>query len=173
MVLDPSPPPLINTRAQCNTMPLFHCEMWLLSIQSQKSASYSTVVGRNLETMTHGAESAPQKSTMERIFEECGLWSGLGRGQFRRVKYVAACCSVLQCAAVCCSVLQCAAACCSVLQCVAVCCSVLQCIAVCCSVLQCIVACCSESVTGCVTMTLQPGSSLEEYTYVTMCCSVM
>jgi len=70
--------------------------------------------------MTHGAESAPQKSTMERIFEDCGLWSGLVRGRFRRVKYVAACCSVLQCVAVCCSVLQCVAVCCSVLQCVVV-----------------------------------------------------
>ena len=31
-------------------------------------------------------------------------------------RYVAVCCSVLQCVAVCCSVLQCVAVCCSVLQ---------------------------------------------------------
>ena len=31
-------------------------------------------------------------------------------------KYIAVCCSVLQCVAVCCSVLQCVAVCCSVLQ---------------------------------------------------------
>ena len=53
-------------------------------------------------------------------------------------RYVAVCCSVLQCVAVCCSVLPCVAVCCRVLQCVAVCCSVLQCVAVCCSVLQCV-----------------------------------
>ena len=72
--------------------------------------------------------------------------------------WIAACCSVLHCAAVCCSVLQCVAVCCSVLQriiecmtsqqhahvrllaCVAVCCSVLQWIT---SVLQCVAVCCS------------------------------
>jgi len=66
--------------------------------------------------------------------------------------FVAACCSVLQCAAVCCSVLQsrgrcdvmqcvqCVAVCCSVLQCVAVCCGVLQHVAEYCSMLQCVAA---------------------------------
>ena len=39
-------------------------------------------------------------------------------------RYVAACCSVLQCVAACCSALQCVAVCCGVLQCVAVFCSV-------------------------------------------------
>ena len=65
---------------------------------------------------------------------------------------VAACCSVLQCAAagdptnlninVCIRMqyLQCVAVCCSVLQRVAACCSVLQRVAVCCSVLQCAAA---------------------------------
>jgi len=41
-------------------------------------------------------------------------------------KYVAVCCSVLQCAAMCCSVLQCVAVCCRVLQRAAECCRVLQ-----------------------------------------------
>jgi len=36
----------------------------------------------------------------------------------RLCRYVAVCCSVLQCVAVCCSVLQCVTVCCSVLQCV-------------------------------------------------------
>jgi len=45
----------------------------------------------------------------------------------KALRYLAVCCSVLQCVAVCCSVLQCAAVCCSVLQCVVVCCSVVQC----------------------------------------------
>jgi len=72
------------------------------------------------------------------------------------LRYVAECCSVLQCAAV--SFVDgrvdctaCIAACCSVVQCVlwrvaivAVCCSVLQCVActaVCCSVPQCVTVC--------------------------------
>jgi len=69
------------------------------------------------------------------------------------LRYVAAYCSVLQCAdddrwrvirqcvTVCCSVLQCVAVCCSVLQCVAVRCSVLRCVAVRCSALQCVAVC--------------------------------
>jgi len=43
------------------------------------------------------------------------------------LKYVAACCSMLQFVAAYCSILQCVAVCCSVLQHIAVCCSVLQC----------------------------------------------
>ena len=55
---------------------------------------------------------------------------------FEIVKYVAACCSVLQRITAYCSVLQRVAVCCSVLQRVAACCSVLQRVAACCSVSQ-------------------------------------
>jgi len=74
-------------------------------------------------------------------------------------RFVAVCCSVLQCVAVCCSVLQCVAVCCSsrfvktactqnptkisVLKCVAVSCSMLQYVAVCSSVLQCVAVQCN------------------------------
>ena len=82
--------------------------------------------------------------------------------------HVAACCSLLQCAAVCCSGIpkriKFDGICCSVLQSVVVCCSVLQCVVVeyikesswmgyievCCGVLQCVAVCCSVFVLQCV-----------------------
>ena len=108
-----------------------------------------------------------QCNTLQHIATHCNTQARLQREKLPvhvSCKYVAVCCSVLQCVAVRCSALHCVAVPCRALQCVAVCCSALQCATVlsvcygspatrtavsaclvhmCCSVLQCVVVCCS------------------------------
>ena len=101
---------LQHTATQCNTLQhtATHCNtLQHNATQCNVGPSISMCFPRRTASTNFAWMSAPLTSILS-------------------TRFVAVCCSVLQCVAMCCNVMQCAAMFFSILQCLTVCCSVLQ-----------------------------------------------
>ena len=128
MVLDPSPPPLLDTMFRKRFILLTHRALLHKRSVIRGSTSASCIhIGCILQhTATH-CNTLQHTATHSNTLQHCNTskfciiatkYERFVRFFFSRqqAQYVAICCGVLQCFSVCCSMLQCVAACCSVLQ---------------------------------------------------------